>query len=129
MVEVAYQGANVNAPENTDRPAPSRQLIIGLALIAGLGLTLMVIALGIGVVEGSNADGSSITILFAAGLALLVSGIIGWIAVVQPEKHFDDITIPAPAEPHGHEHHDDHEHTHGEEHVEEQKLAPTGGSH
>jgi hypothetical protein len=126
MIEVAYQGANVNAPENTDRPAPSRELVIGLALVAGLGMTLMVIALAIGVVEGSNADGSSITILFAAGLALLVSGIIAWVAVVQPEKHFDDITVPAPAEPHGHEH---HEHTHGEEHVEEQKLAPTGGSH
>jgi hypothetical protein len=104
-------------------------MVIGLALVAGLGLTLMIIALGIGVVEGNNADGSTIGVLFAAGLALFLSGAVGWFMVVQPQKHFDDITVPAPAEPHGHEHHDDHAHSHGEEHVEEQKLAPTGGSH
>jgi hypothetical protein len=90
---------------------PSRSLQVGLAFIAGTGLTLMVVAAGIGVVNGTADDGA-LGLLFAVGVALLVSGIIAWFAVVRPDTHFDDINVPMY---HGHEHHDEHDsHTGGE---------------
>lgn len=77
----------------------------GLALAAGLGLILMMVALAWGVVGGANASTSPIGMLFATGLAILIIGAGGWLAVAQPYKHFDDINVPAD---HGTAAHDDH---------------------
>ncbi len=89
--------------DTADLPQPSQTQILLLALTAGAGLILMMLALGIGVVQGEAADASTIGLTFAGGLALLVLGIGGWLALVQPFKHFDDIN-----EPHftGHHEHD-----------------------
>lgn len=94
---------------NTNTSNIPRGLIIGLSMVGGLGLTLMVIALGIGVVQGANADSVSIGLLFITGLALLILGIGGWFAVVRPDKHFDDINVPKYTG-----HHDAHDDHHGE---------------
>ncbi|MBC7811138.1 MAG: hypothetical protein H7175_08330 [Burkholderiales bacterium] len=80
-----------------------KMVTLGLAFAAGLGLTLCIIALGIGVIDG-EANTSAIGLLFVAGILLMVLGIIGWFAVVQPYKNFDDINV---AQYHGHEHHHD----------------------
>ena len=66
-----------------------------LAFTAGLGLTIMAVALALGAIQGSNADGDVIGLTFAVGLALFVLGFAGWIGIVQPHKHFDDINVPA----------------------------------
>ncbi|MFN8376128.1 MAG: hypothetical protein U0694_25050 [Anaerolineae bacterium] len=63
---------------------------MGLAMVAGLGLTFMVVALGVGTIQGAEADANAIGLFFAAGLGLLVTGIVGWFAVLQPQKHFDE---------------------------------------
>lgn len=73
----------------TKKPIP-----FGLALTSGTGLVLMMIALAVGVVQGDAANGSVIGLTFASGLALLILGLVGWLAVVQPFKHFDDINVP-----------------------------------
>ena len=90
----------------TDEPqmnTPSRTVRLGLAFIAGLGMTLMIVAAGIGVVTGDNIDSSSLGLFFAVGFAMLATGIIAWFAVVRPDTHFDDINQPM-----YHGHHDEH---------------------
>ena len=84
-------------------------------MVAGLGVFLMITALAIGVIQGSAADTSTVGLVFAAGLVLFLLGAGSWFAIVQPQKHFDDINQPAEAEPHGHA--DDH------------ALAVTGEQH
>ena len=79
--------------DNSELNRPS--VIMGLAFCAGIGLTLMVIALGIGVTQGDAANLATVNITFAAGVVLLVTGIVGWFAIVQPQRHFDDINVPA----------------------------------
>jgi ABC-type nickel/cobalt efflux system permease component RcnA len=95
---------------NTNTSNTPRSLIIGLAMVGGLGLTLMVIALGLGVVGGENADSYSIGLFFITGLALLIVGIASWFAVTRPDQHFDDINVPQYTGHHHEEHHDDHAH-------------------
>ena len=85
---------------------PSKQLQIGLAFIAGTGLTLMVIVAGVAVVDTTTMDSASLGLLFAVGTAMLISGILAWFAVVRPDTHFDDINV---AKYHGHDHHDEHD--------------------
>jgi hypothetical protein len=86
----------------------SNPLTFGLALAGGIGLTLMMLALGIGVVLGDTADSSAVGSLFIIGITLLVIGVVGWVAVVQPYKNFDDINEPHFTGHHHDEHHDDH---------------------
>jgi hypothetical protein len=76
-------------PRKTAHP-----LSFGLALSAGTGLTLMMIALGIGMIQGEAADGALIGLFFVIGLALFLFGTIGWVAAMQPHKNFDDINVP-----------------------------------
>ena len=73
-----------------------------VSLVAGLGITLMMVALGVGVIQGEAADSSAIGLLFAAGLVLFILGAGSWFAVVQPQRHFDDINKPVEDEHHGH---------------------------
>lgn len=82
-------------------------VILGLALVAGLGFILMMIALGTGVIQGSTADNNAIGLFFAVGLALFILGAVGWFATARPDKHFDDINVPQYTG-HHEEHHDAH---------------------
>jgi len=91
---------------------PMKQpLSFGLALTAGAGLILMMLALGFGVVQGEAANGTAIGLSFAGGLALFVLGIGGWLAVVQPFKNFDDINQGQYTGHHDEHHEESHEET------------------
>jgi hypothetical protein len=68
----------------------------------------MILALAVGSVEGETANSQTMLVLFVGGLVLLIGGIGGWLAVVQPHRQFDDINVPAPDEHHDDDHHDDH---------------------
>jgi hypothetical protein len=99
----------------------NKSLSLGLAFVAGAGVTLMILALGFGVTEGAAANGSAITISFLAGVMLLILGIVGWYVVVQPQKHFDDINVPMYT---GHAHDAHHEEAHADEHADEHAIIP-----
>lgn len=77
-------------------------LLFGLAMVAGLGLVLMIIALGAGV-NVDTQGGNTMLFVLLAGLAMLVIGVGAWVAVVQPFRHFDDINQPLD-DGHGHSH-------------------------
>jgi hypothetical protein len=78
-------------------------LVFGLSLTAGIGLVLMMGALMVGAVAAEQA-GSEVWFAFVIGLTLLLVGLIGWLVVVQPFAHFDDIDQPMEGEhSHGHD--------------------------
>jgi hypothetical protein len=95
-----YEG--VKHMDNTDPKSP---LNVFLAVVGGIGLTLMSFALGIGVIGGANAAMGTFNFMFFGGLFLLIGASIGWFGAAQPHKHFDDINVPQYT---GHDHHDDH---------------------
>lgn len=92
--------------------------VLGMSMIAGLGVILIVIALGIGVIQGSAADSSGIALAFITGIGLFVIGAVGWFGLTQPQRHFDDINQPL----------DDGHHGHSEPH-EVHAIVPTSESH
>ncbi|GAB5491459.1 MAG: hypothetical protein Phog2KO_16740 [Phototrophicaceae bacterium] len=75
-----------------------------LAMLGGLGITLMVVAAGVGVVW-TNADSGLIGLIVMAGAGFLIAAIAGWVIVVRPHENFDDINEPMY---HGHHHEEDH---------------------
>src|SRR5690606_9617850 len=79
-------------------------LTFGLALAGGIGMSLMIVALGYGVALGENADMGLVSGMFVIGLLMLLGGIIGWVAVVRPFTHFDDINVPQYTGHHDHGH-------------------------
>jgi hypothetical protein len=81
-------------------------LTLGLAMLAGSGMVLTIVAMGIGAIYGESAGGW-VGILFGIGVMALLSGAVAWFGVVQPQKHFDDINVPA-EDDHGHGHDDHH---------------------
>lgn len=91
--------------ETTNTPQ-NQQLTVSLALVGGAGITVIVIAFFIGVVD-TTANSSVIGLAILAGLLALAGAIIAWFAVVQPHKHFDDINVPLY---HGHDHHAEEHH-------------------
>ncbi len=94
---------------------PSRQPIpFGLSLAAGGGMTLMIVALGLGVANVGDSS-STVGFLFIAGLLLLIAGIGAWLAITRPFAHFDDINQPK-----------DSGHGHGHSAHEEELLLPDG---
>jgi hypothetical protein len=101
---------------DTNTPNTNQSLITWLAMLGGLGITLMVGAIAIGSVD-ANANSTAIGLAILTGLLCLFGAIATWIAVVQPHKHFDDINV---AQYHGHEHHDP---AHADEHTTEQAQA------
>jgi ABC-type nickel/cobalt efflux system permease component RcnA len=105
----------------TDNP-----MSFGMALTGGIGLALMIVALGMGVVQGENSDTGAVSLLFLGGLLLLVIGVGAWVAVTRPFAHFDDITQPKDTG-HGHGSHDQHEPQADAQH--ETPALPTGGAH
>lgn len=90
-------------------------IVLGVSLVAGFGLTLMIIVLGIGAVQGATANTGAITIGFLLGLVIFALGVIGWFIKVQPQRHFDDINQPAPDD-HGHSHDAHAEHAQDDSH-------------
>jgi hypothetical protein len=110
----------VKSTENLATPKNS-PTVLGLSFVAGLGLVALMLALGMGVIGGANADGGVIGLLFVSGLAFLLVGFVGWLTVVQPQRHFDDINQPAADEHHGHA-----DHAHADEHAE---LPAQAGQH
>ena len=74
----------------------------GLSLSAGFGLVLILIALAVSVVVGEPAA-YLVSGAIAVGIVLLIIGIGGWLVVVQPWRHFDDINQPLD-DGHGHGH-------------------------
>lgn len=79
--------------------------VLGMSLIAGLGVILMALALATGVIQGNAADSSAIGLLFVSGIALFLIGAGGWFALAQPSRHFDDINVPMDEGHHGHDEH------------------------
>jgi hypothetical protein len=77
-------------------------IVLGVSLVAGLGVVIMIVALGVGVIQGAEANNYAVGMWFAGGLGLFLLGVLSWFAVVQPQKHFDDINQPAADEHHGH---------------------------
>lgn len=97
-------------PEETTQEI-SENLLVGLSMLGGLGITMMVVAAGIGVVV-SDVDSGLIGLTVLVGAALLVAGIGGWVIAVRPYAHFDDINVPMDT---GHHHHDE-DHDEEDEH-------------
>ncbi len=87
---------------------PNPQIISGLAMTGGAGITLAMLALSIGVID-PTADSRVIGLAVLAGVLALTSAIVAWFFVVQPHKHFDDINVPQyTGHHHNAEHSDDH---------------------
>ena len=83
--------------------------VLGMSMIAGLGLILILVALGIGVIQGSAADSNTVAVTFVSGIGLFLIGAVGWFGLTQPQRHFDDINQPLDDGSHGHtEAHDEH---------------------
>mgnify|MGYP005848782293 CR=1 FL=1 len=95
-------------------------LTFGLAMSGGIGLVVMMLALGIGVMQGEAADGNAIGMMFMIGLALLAIGVVGWLFVTRPFEHFDDISQPKDS---GH-HHEEPGEVHVDEPVPADKALP-----
>ena len=93
----------------TNTPAHNtgnNNVTLGLALLGGLGITLMIIGSSIGVIGGEDADTTLVGLFILSGFLMLVAGIGAWLAMVRPWEHFDDINQPLY---HGH-HHEEHHH-------------------
>lgn len=75
-------------------------------MLGGLGLTIVVVALGVGVIV-PNADNNAVGLAILTGLLILGGAIGGWLAVVQPFTHFDNINVPAEDDHHHDSHSDD----------------------
>ncbi|MFN8528215.1 MAG: hypothetical protein U0670_06365 [Anaerolineae bacterium] len=102
---------------NTKNFKTSHPLTFGLSLATGIGVILMILALGFGVVQ-TDANGYVIGMVFAAGLIAFVTGAIAWVAITRPFTHFDDINQPL-EDDHG------HSHTHVEVHADtEHSIVP-----
>jgi hypothetical protein len=99
------QTAEIHEPQG-----PSQGLLTGLAMIGGLGITLVVLALGLGAAGVLPAEDNTVGLGVLLGLLLLVFAIGGWLISVQPFRHFDDIDVPAPDEHHGHDDHSSESH-------------------
>lgn len=65
--------------------------VFGLSLSAGLGLLLVIAGL---LGAAVSAEAATVSLLLVLGFVMLVIGFIGWLMVVQPWRHFDDINVP-----------------------------------
>lgn len=93
--------------------------VLGMSMIAGLGLILIIIALGIGVIQGSAADSNTVAVTFVSGIGLFLIGAVGWFGLTQPQRHFDDISKPLEDDSHGH----------STAHSDEHAIVPAAESH
>jgi len=82
---------------------PSQLTLYGLAMVGGLGITMMIVAATIGVIGGTELDPASTNLVgltIVAGLLLLITAIGFWLGLVRPFTNFDDINVPAEPEHH-----------------------------
>ena len=82
---------------------PSQLTLYGLAMVGGLGITMMIVAATVGVIGGAELDAASTNLVgltVVAGLLLLITAIAFWLGLVRPFENFDDINIPAEPEHH-----------------------------
>ena len=82
---------------------PSRLTLYGLAMVGGLGMTIMILGATVGVVYGASLDAGethSLGMFIVVGLLLLALAIGLWLGWVRPFERFDDINVPAEAEHH-----------------------------
>ena len=82
---------------------PSRLTLYGLAMVGGLGMTLMILGAAVGVIYGASMDAQathSLGLLILVGLLLLALAIGFWLGFVRPFQRFDDINVPAEPEHH-----------------------------
>lgn len=92
--------------ENHDTQAPSqpgRITLYALAMVGGLGITMMIVSAMFGVIGGTNLDASTTNLIglsLIAGLLLLITAIGFWLGLVRPFERFDDINVPLEPEPH-----------------------------
>jgi hypothetical protein len=93
--------------EQTSQIEPSPSLLTGLSMVGGLGITIVVVALGFGAAGVFGTDSSAVNGGVLLGLLLLAVGIGGWVIAVQPFRKFDDINQPLDDGHHGHAHHED----------------------
>jgi hypothetical protein len=67
-------------------------LTLTFAFVAGLGLTLMIAAAAIGVIQGAEADSDLLGLLFLGGTAGLIIGGVAWAGIVRPWEAFPSVT-------------------------------------
>ncbi len=87
--------------EQTDQP--SRLTLYVLAMLGGVGMTVMILGASVGVIYGAelSADEThSLGLAIVVGLLMLLLAIGLWLGWVRPFERFDDINAPAEAEPH-----------------------------
>ena len=85
---------------------PSKSLLTNLSMVGGLGMTLIVVGLGLGAIGGDTLDANQANLIglaVVAGFFLLIAALVAWMGVVRPFDNFDDISVPLVEE-----HHDDH---------------------
>lgn len=92
---------------------------LGFSLLAGGGVTAMVVALAVGVIQGETA-GSLTGLLFIGGLLAFITGVAAWIGTTRPFTHFDNINLPM--DTHGHA-------AHPEEHADEHAIVTADEHH
>jgi hypothetical protein len=74
---------------------------VALAFLIGVGLTLMILAGGLGTAFAGEANPSLYGMIFALGLVAFLAGVALWMAFVRPWTQFDDINVPLDSG-HGH---------------------------
>ena len=82
---------------------PSKLTLYGLAMVGGLGMTLMILGAAYGVIFAAQLDAQGtqdLGLLIVVGLLLMALAIGFWLGFVRPFQRFDDINIPADAERH-----------------------------
>ena len=82
---------------------PSRLTLYSLAMVGGLGMTMMILAAAIGVIYGAALAAETahnLGLLFVSGLLVFVAAIGFWLGWARPFEHFDDINVPAEPEHH-----------------------------
>lgn len=82
---------------------PSRLTLYSLAMVGGLGMTMMILAAAIGVIYGTALAAETahnLGLLFVSGLLGLGLAIGFWLGWTRPFEHFDDINVPAEPEHH-----------------------------
>lgn len=84
----------------SENNTPSNSARVLLAMGGGLGMTITIVALGIGVTDVTGDNASTIGLLVIIGLVLMFAAILAWFFTVQPHKHFDDINQPLVEEEH-----------------------------
>lgn len=82
---------------------PSRLTLYALAMLGGVGMTAMILAAGVGVIFGASLSADethSLGMMIVVGMLVLLLAVGLWMAWVRPFQRFDDINVPAEAEPH-----------------------------